>query len=97
MIAGPVWGETILTARVSLEAVYAAKVACDVGGRYSRPDVLQLLVNRRPLDRLVEQAASLDDGFARAKGSSETRSIAVGTMHGKEPEPADVWARIDVG
>ncbi len=54
VIAGPVRGETILTATISLEAVYAAKVACDVGGHYSRPDIFQLLVNRQPLQRLVE-------------------------------------------
>ena len=46
--------ETILTASVSLEAVLQAKVDIDVGGHYSRPDVLQLLVNRRPLERVVE-------------------------------------------
>ena len=36
IIAGPAKGEVILTARDSLEAVYAAEVACDVGGHYSR-------------------------------------------------------------
>jgi nitrilase len=45
--------ETILTASVSLEAVLMAKTDCDVGGHYSRPDVLQLHVNRRPLERVV--------------------------------------------
>jgi nitrilase len=55
VIAGPVRGETILTATISLEAVYAAKVACDVGGHYSRPDVLQLVINRRSMERLVDQ------------------------------------------
>ncbi len=53
VIAGPVRGETILTAQVSLETVYAAKAACDVAGHYSRPDVFQLHVNRRPLDRVI--------------------------------------------
>jgi len=56
VIAGPVRGETILTARVTLEAVYAAKVACDVGGHYSRPDILQLLVDRQSRTRLVERS-----------------------------------------
>jgi predicted amidohydrolase len=46
--------ETILTAAVSLEPVLQAKGRIDVGGHYSRPDILQLLVNRRPLERLVE-------------------------------------------
>jgi hypothetical protein len=54
VIAGPAQGETILTAQGSLEAVLAAKATCDVGGHYSRPDVLQLLVHRRPLERVIE-------------------------------------------
>jgi len=56
IIAGPAEGETILTAQGSLESVLAAKVACDVGGHYSRPDVLQLLVNGRPVERIAESA-----------------------------------------
>ena len=50
----PAGEETILTASVSLEAVLRSKAYIDVGGHYSRPDVLQLLVNRRPLERVVE-------------------------------------------
>lgn len=64
VIAGPAVGETILTAKVSLEAVFAAKAACDVGGHYSRPDVLQLLVNGNPIDRVVENVHS--DSIARS-------------------------------
>ena len=45
--------ERNLTASVSLEAVLQVKADIDVGGHYSRPDVLQLHVNRRPLDRVV--------------------------------------------
>lgn len=53
VIAGPVQGETILTAKGSLEAVYAAKAATDTAGHYSRPDIFQLHV-RQPLgDRVV--------------------------------------------
>jgi predicted amidohydrolase len=52
IIAGPVSGEEILLAAGSLEAVYAARVAVDVGGHYSRPDLLQVLVNREPLQRV---------------------------------------------
>jgi nitrilase len=46
--------ETILTATVSLEAVLRRKARLDVGGHYSRPDVLKLLVNGRALDRVGE-------------------------------------------
>jgi nitrilase len=54
VIAGPSEGETIVMARGSLEAVIAAKMACDVGGHYSRPDIFQLHVNRETRQRLVE-------------------------------------------
>jgi predicted amidohydrolase len=56
VIAGPAKGETILTARGSLEAVFAAKAVCDVGGHYSRPDLLQLLVNGQPLERVIDSS-----------------------------------------
>ena len=46
--------ETILTASASLEAVFRAKGKVDVAGHYSRPDVLRLLIDRRPLERIVE-------------------------------------------
>ena len=55
----PVGEETVLTASVSLKAFFGAKAYIDVGGHYSRPDVLQLLVNRRPLERVLE--VSSDD------------------------------------
>jgi nitrilase len=53
IIAGPVQGEAILTSQGSLETVYTAKAICDVAGHYSRPDILQLHVNRRSTDRVV--------------------------------------------
>ena len=46
-------GETIVTATGSLEDVLSLRSMCDVGGHYSRPDVLQLHVNSAPLQRLV--------------------------------------------
>lgn len=53
--------ETILTATVSLEAVLRGKARLDVGGHYSRPDVLKLLVNDRPIDRLIQTPAQDPD------------------------------------
>lgn len=49
IIAGPAKGETILTARVSLEAVLAAKAVSDTAAHYSRPDVFELRVCGRPV------------------------------------------------
>ena len=89
VIAGPARGETILTATGTLEAVYAAKVACDVGGHYSRPDLLQLLVNRQPQERLIEHRrgeeliGSGHDGHAhkdRNFGTLFGNSVATGVL-----------------
>ncbi|MFC1879057.1 carbon-nitrogen hydrolase family protein [Chloroflexota bacterium] len=55
--------ETILTASVSLEAVLEEKANIDIGGHYSRPDVLQLHVNRRPLERVVETSSDRQSVF----------------------------------
>ncbi len=54
VIAGPCTGEEILFAKGSLDLLHTAKALCDVGGHYSRPDVLRLTVNRAPARRLVE-------------------------------------------
>ena len=50
--------ETILTASVSLEAVLQIKAVIDVGAHYSRPDVLQLQVDRRPLEPIVDRTST---------------------------------------
>jgi nitrilase len=46
--------EAIVTATVSLERVLQGKAVIDVGAHYSRPDVLQLRVNRRPIEPIIE-------------------------------------------
>ena len=56
VIAGPALGEEILIADASLDTVRAAKAMCDIGGHYSRPDLLRLVVNRSPARRIVEEA-----------------------------------------
>ena len=54
VIAGPAVGETLLVAECSHARIREAKALCDTAGHYSRPDVLQLHINRKPLSRLVE-------------------------------------------
>jgi len=53
IIAGPAQGETILMAEGSMEAVRAAKALSDIGGHYSRPDLLRLIVDRNPPERVA--------------------------------------------
>jgi nitrilase len=52
--AGPAAGETMLLAEVSHARIREAKALCDTAGHYSRPDVLQLRINRAPAARMVE-------------------------------------------
>lgn len=59
IVAGPAVGETMLVAEVSMAAIREAKAMCDTAGHYSRPDVLQLHVNRAPARRLVEHDGPL--------------------------------------
>ncbi|MCP4405937.1 MAG: carbon-nitrogen hydrolase family protein [bacterium] len=48
--------ETIITASVSLEAVYRFKSVLDVGGHYSRPDILTLHINNHPIERIIQRS-----------------------------------------
>jgi predicted amidohydrolase len=61
LTAAPPQEEAIVTATVSLEAVLQGKGVIDVGAHYSRPDVLQLHVNRRPIESLNQD---LDMGYS---------------------------------
>ena len=54
LIAGPAEGETILMAEGSTEAIFSAKTECVTGGHYSRPDIFQLRINRKPSQRLID-------------------------------------------
>jgi predicted amidohydrolase len=81
--------ETILTATASLEEVFSLRSMCDVGGHYSRPDVLQLHVNGAPLQRLVrhESPEPLRTA-ASAGGSASNGASANGQGSGVTSEPA---------
>jgi predicted amidohydrolase len=57
VIAGPAAGETLLLAEVSHARIREAKALCDTAGHYSRPDVLQLRINRTPAARIVDDTA----------------------------------------
>ena len=59
IIAGPVEGETILTATASREVIRRSKMSRDMGGHYSRPDIFQLHVNRAPLKRIIEHGMEM--------------------------------------
>ena len=83
VIAGPAKGEIILTTQGSLEAVLAAKAACDVGGHYSRPDLLQLLVNGRPLERVID-VTRLGSSIG-----SVVDAPCDGTFDARPPEPGN--------
>lgn len=65
--------ETILIASVTLETVLEFKAVIDVGAHYSRPDVLQLHINRRPLERVVLSDASASPGNNNIFNSNENQ------------------------
>ena len=56
LAAAPSNEETIITTTGSLELVLEAKSMSDVGGHYSRPDVLQLHLNDSPAARMVRSS-----------------------------------------
>lgn len=53
-ISDSVDGEAIVTATGSSELIMGEKTWCDIGGHYSRPDIFQLHVNRKPHQRIVD-------------------------------------------
>ena len=87
LAAAPPDEETILTVSVSLEEVLKFKAVIDVGGHYSRPDVLQLHVDRRPIEPIVDRVCS---------NSSESRVVVPGANAGLNlPRPGGGFEPVD--
>jgi predicted amidohydrolase len=63
--------ETILIAEGSLDVVRAAKAACDIAGHYSRPDVFDFNVDRRPSP---QRAALMEIDEFQPAGGAETQA-----------------------
>ena len=57
-----------------------AKADYDVGGHYSRPDILQLLINRRPLERVVD-VSSIDQTDSAIGGNVARPDSSGGNEH----------------
>lgn len=49
IVAGPAEGEALLIADVDMGQAARAKLACDLAGHYSRPDIFKVSVNGRPM------------------------------------------------
>lgn len=84
IIAGPARGEEILVAEGSTEHVLAAKACFDVGGHYSRPDLFQLIVNRRRPERVRNHGTAPVPKGDRPTTESESSSPSVGAVEPKQ-------------
>lgn len=82
-LAGPVVNEeTILTAKANLGTVMLQKMIADHAGHYTRPDVFEFRVNRRP-----KQAVTFGDGVVP--------SIRAGIEDGAIRSPEDLLGAMD--
>lgn len=88
-LAGPLYGrEDILYAEIDLKEIIRGKYSLDVVGHYSRPDVVQLLLDERPRQPVIpvtaepsaeteeEVFAMLDDIVAKAEERGAQRALA---------------------
>jgi nitrilase len=56
IVAGPAVGEMILYVDADPAKIQRAKVMTDIAGHYSRPDLLRVVVNRKPAQRVVDES-----------------------------------------
>jgi nitrilase len=70
--AGPVSGkEAVLYAEIDREQLYGPKWLLDIAGHYARPDVFQLVVNRKAREHIVHAGTAAD-----VKGLNPLKGLA---------------------
>jgi predicted amidohydrolase len=78
VLVGPVTGDHIIVAECSAESIFAAKVACDVAGHYSRPDLFKVWVNRDSSGKTVfsDQPVPADPSHGLPHGDHHSVEVA---------------------
>ena len=81
--------ETIVLAEGSLETIAGLKLWNDIGGHYSRPDIFQLSINRRPLERVkllepTDRSSISTNGQSEEIGAHELEQESIETVQMKD-------------
>lgn len=70
-IVDSVEGESIITADGSTELLMGEKTWADIGGHYSRPDIFQLHINRKPHQRIIDEGVTIPANSQLDVGSDD--------------------------